>query len=70
MALAVIGQTGHFSIGQQLVGSVPVTTGGCPPGQAGRDIGQAMGFVGSHAGGTGTHSFVQICPEQLPAESH
>ena len=70
MGLAVIGQTGHLSIGQQLAGSVPTTTGGCPPGQAGKDIGQAMGFIGSHAGGTGTHSLVQVCPVQLPAESH
>jgi hypothetical protein len=67
--LATIGQIGHFWIGQQLVGSTPAVTGCCPPGQANSGIGQATGFVGSHAGGAGTHWFVQVCPVQLPAES-
>lgn len=55
MGLAVIGQTEHFWIGQQVIGSVPTTTGCCPPGQLGNDMGQAAGFDGSHGGGASTH---------------
>jgi hypothetical protein len=66
MALAVIGQTGHFWIGQQVVGSVPATTGCCPPGQARSDIGQGGGFAGSHASDAGTHWPVQVRPVQVP----
>jgi len=70
IGLAVIGQIGHFSMGQQLTGSVPTTTGAWPPGQANMGIGQAMGFAGSHGGGDGMHSLVQVCPVQFPEESH
>ena len=64
------GQIGHFWMGQQVVGSVPATTGCWPPGQTSCIIGQAAGgLVGSHFGGTGTHWAVQVCPAQLPPES-
>ena len=66
MGLAIIGQTGHFWIGQQVTGSVPAAKG-CGQAIGDMGIGQATGgFDGSHAGGAGTHALVQVSPVQLP----
>jgi len=63
-------QAGHFSIGQQLTGSLPAVTGSSPPGQATTYIGQATGgLVASHGDGAGLHRALQVCPVQLPAAS-
>jgi len=68
--VAVGTQAGHFSTGQQVVGSTPALTGSAPPGQAISSIGQATGGLGGvQLGGTGTHWPAQVSPEQLPAAS-
>ena len=58
-------------MGQQVVGSVPTSTGGEPSRHRTWSIGQATGVAGSHFGVAGTHWPVQVSPVQLPVvESH
>lgn len=60
----------HFSIGQQVVGSVPITWSVEPTGQTIASAGHAMGLDGSHFG-TSTQTPLQVwTPQVVPVESH